>query len=186
MPRASTWMFDVVGERNLLRVDGEDALAALHVGTVDDDAAIEAAGAQQRGIEHVGTVGRGDEDDAFVRLEAVHLDEQLVQRLLALVVAAAEAGAAMAADRVDLVDEDDAGRVLLALLEQVADARGADADEHLDEVRAADREERHVGLAGDGAREQRLAGARASPSAARPWECGRRASGTSAAPSGTR
>ena len=58
-------------------------------------------------------------------LEAVHLDEQLVQRLLALVVAAAEAGAAMAADGVNLVDEDDAGRVLLALLEQVAHAADA-------------------------------------------------------------
>ena len=149
-------------------MDGEDALAALHVGTVDDDAAVEAAGTQQRRIEHVGPVGRGDEDDAFVRLEAVHLDEQLVERLLALVVAAAEAGAAMAADGVDLVDEDDAGRVLLALLEQVADARGADADEHLDEVGAADREERHVGFARDRAREQRLAGSREGPSAARP------------------
>jgi hypothetical protein len=93
-------------------------------------------------------------------LEAVHLDEQLVERLLALVVAAAHAGAAVAADGVDLVDEDDAGRVLLALLEQVADARRADADEHLDEVRARDREERHARLAGDGAGEQRLAGAR--------------------------
>ena len=149
-------------------MDGEDAFAALHVGTVDDDAAIEAAGAQQRRVEHVGTVGRGDEDDAFVRLEAVHLDEQLIQRLLALVVTAAEAGAAMTADGVDLVDEDDAGRVLLALLEQIADARRADADEHLDEVGAADREERHVGFAGDRAREQRLAGAREGPSAARP------------------
>ena len=138
----------------------EDAFAALHVGTVDDDAAIEAAGAQQRRIEHVRAVGRGHQDDAFVALEAVHLDEQLVQRLLALVVAAAEPGAAMAADGVNLVDEDDAGRVLLALLEQVADAAGADADEHLDEVRAADREERHVGLAGNGAREQRLARSR--------------------------
>ena len=96
----------------------------------------------------------------FVRLEAVHLDEQLVQRLLALVVPAAEARAAVAADGVDFVDEHDAGCVLLALLEQIADAAGADADEHLDEVRAADREERHVGLAGDGAGEQRLAGAR--------------------------
>ena len=150
----------VVGHRNLARVDAENALAPLDVGTVHDDAAIEAARAEQRRIEHVGPVGRGDEDDAFVRLEAVHLDEQLVERLLALVVAAAEAGAAMTADGVDLVDEDDAGRVLLALLEQVAHARGADADEHLDEVGAADREERHVGLAGDGAREQRLAGSR--------------------------
>jgi hypothetical protein len=36
--------------------------------------------------------------------------------------------------RVDLVHEDDAGRVLLGLLEEVADAAGADTDEHLDEV----------------------------------------------------
>ena len=95
-----------------------------------------------------------------VGLEAVHLDQHLVQRLLALVVAAAEAGAALAADRVDFVDEDDAGRVLLRLLEHVAHARRADADEHLDEVGAGDREERHLGLAGDRLGEQRLAGAR--------------------------
>ena len=50
----------------------------------------------------------------FVRLEAVHLDEQLIERLLALVVSAAEAGAAVTSNRVNLVDEDDARRVLLA------------------------------------------------------------------------
>jgi hypothetical protein len=110
-----------------------------------------------RRVEHVGAVGRGDDDDALVGLEAVHLDEELVQRLLALVVTAAEARAAVATDGVDLVDEDDAGRVLLALLEEVAHAARADADEHLDEVRARDAEEGHAGLAGDGAREQRLA-----------------------------
>src|SRR6266513_4827644 len=95
----------------------------------------------------------------LLRLEAVHLDQQLVQRLLALVIAAAETGAAMAADRVDFVDEDDAGRILLGLFEHVADAAGADADEHLDEVRSRDREEGHVGFTGDRARDQRLAGA---------------------------
>ena len=90
--------------------------------------------------------------------EAVHLDQQLVEGLLALVVAAAQAGAALAADRVDLVDEDDARAVLLGLLEQVAHPGGADADEHLDEVRAGDGEERHAGLAGHRAGQQRLAG----------------------------
>ena len=155
-------------------------------GTADDHAAVEAAGAQQRGIEHVGTVGGGDEDDAFVRLEAVHLDEQLVQGLLALIVSAAEAGAAMAADGVDFVDEDDAGGVLLALLEQVADAAGADADEHLDEVRTGDGEERHVGFAGDGAGEQGLAGSRRSDQQHALGNACRRASGTSAARAGTR
>ena len=151
---------DAAAERDLAGVNLEDADRGRADRARHDDAAIEPARAQQRGIEHVRPVGRSDDDDAVVGLEAVHLDEQLVERLLALVVTAAEAGAAMATDRVDLVDEDDARRVLLALLEQVANAARADADEHLDEVRAADREERHAGLARDRAREQRLAGAR--------------------------
>ncbi len=150
---------DVGRERHLADVDAQDLLAADEVGVRDHDLAVETARAQQRGIEHVGPVGRGDDDDAFVLLEAVHLDQQLVQRLLALVVAAAEAGAAMAADRVDFVDEDDAGRVLLGLLEHVAHAARADADEHFDEVRTGDGEERHVGFARHRASGQRLTGA---------------------------
>src|SRR5207248_116740 len=75
-------------------------------------------------------------------------------------VAAAEARATMAADGVDLVHEHDAGRRLLRLLEEVAHARGADADEHLDEIRSRDREERDARLTGDGTREQRLTGTR--------------------------
>ena len=160
----------------------EDALAAAHVGARHRDAAVEATGTQDGRVEHVGAVGRRDDDDALVRLEAVHLDEELVQRLLALVVTAAEACAAVTTDGVDLVDEDDAGRVLLALLEEVAHAARADADEHLDEVGARDAEERNARFTGDGAREQRLAGARRAHHAARPWGCGRRGAGTSSGP----
>ena len=112
---------------------------------------VEASGAQQRGVEDVGPVGGSDQDDALVRLEAVHLDQQLVEGLLALVIAAAQAGAALAADGVDFIDEDDAGRVLLALLEKIADAASADADEHFYEVRTGNGEERNVGFAGNGA-----------------------------------
>src|SRR6185436_17970806 len=78
-----------------------------------------------------------------------------------LVVAAAEADAlrARAPDGVELVDEDDRRRGLLGGLEQVADARRADADDRLDELRRGDREERHVRLPRDGLGQQRLAGA---------------------------
>ena len=150
---------DLLVERLALDVDLEDLEAALHVRAVEDDLAVEAARAQQRRVEHVGAVGGGDDDHVGVRVEAVHLDQDLVEGLLALVVRAAQAGAALAADRVDLVDEDDARAVALGLVEQVAHAAGADADEHLDELGAGDAEEGHAGLAGDGAREQRLAGA---------------------------
>jgi hypothetical protein len=51
-------------------------------------------------------------------------------------VAAAQASAAVAAHGIDLVHENDARRRLLRLLEQVAHAACADADEHLDEVGA--------------------------------------------------
>ena len=176
---------DLPRQRLAAGVDLEDLPAADAVGPVDDDLAVEAAGAQQRRVEDVGPVGGGDQDDVVLHLEAVHLDEQLVQRLLALVVAAAEAGAAVAPDGVDLVHEDDAGAVLLGLLEQVAHARGADADEHLDEVRAGDREERHAGLAGDRAREQRLAGARRARTGARPWGFAPRGPGISSGSRGT-
>src|SRR4029453_189604 len=47
---------------------------------------VEAARAQQRRGEHVGPVGRRDQDHAAAHVEAVHLDQQLVEGLLALVV----------------------------------------------------------------------------------------------------
>src|SRR3989337_1447988 len=77
---------------------------------------------EKRRVEHVGAVGGGHDDDVGVRVEAVHLDQDLVQRLLALVVRAAEAGAALATDRVDLVHEDDAGAVALGLVADAAHA----------------------------------------------------------------
>src|SRR4029450_9147440 len=73
--------------------------------------------------------------------------------------AAAHAMAAMTTYRVDFVDENDARRGFLALLEHVAGARGADAHEHFNEIRAADGEERHVSFTRDGARQQSLASA---------------------------
>src|SRR5256885_17265455 len=72
---------------------------------------------------------------------------------------AAHAVSAMTAYRVDFVDENNAWRGFLALFEHVANARRADADEHLHEIGAADREERHVSFSRDGARQQGLASA---------------------------
>ena len=148
---------DLAGQRLALGVQLEDLPAPGAERRVDGDLAVETAGPQERGVEDVGPVGGRDDDHAVGGLEAVHLDQQLVERLLALVVAAADARAAVPADRVDLVDEDDRRRPLLGLAEEIADAARADADEHLDEVRSRDREERHIGFPRDRAREQRLA-----------------------------
>jgi len=140
-------------------VDAQDGQAAVEVGRVEQHLAVEAPGAQQRSVQDLRPVGGREHDHAGVGLEAVHLHEELVQRLLALLVHLAHGDAAGATDGVELVDEDDAGRLLLGLLEEVAHARGSHAHEHLHELAAGELEEGHARLAGHGAGEQRLAGA---------------------------
>ena len=151
---------DVAGKGLALGVHADYLLAALDVGAVHRDLPVEAAGTQKRWVQDVGAVGGSDEDHGLVLLEAVHLHQQLVERLLALVVPAAQARAALAAHRIDLVDEDDGGSCGFGLLEEVTHAACAHAHEHLHEVRARDGEERHAGLARHGLGQKRLARSR--------------------------
>ena len=150
----------VGAQRHLAHVHVQDLLAAADVGQRHIDLAVETARAQQGGVQDVGAVGGGHHDHTQVGLETVHLDQHLVEGLLAFVVATAQAGATLAADRVDFVDEDDAGRVLLGVLEHVAHTGRAHADEHFDEVGTRDAEERHLGFTGNALGQQRLAGTR--------------------------
>ena len=149
----------VLGDLDLAGVHLEDLLAALEVGQLHGHAPVKAAGPRERGVERFGAVRGGEDDDAVVALEAVHLGQQLVERLLALIIAA-ELPVALFADGVDLVDEHDAGGFLLGLPEQVAHLARAHADEHLHEFRAGDGEKRHVCLARNGLGQHRLAGSR--------------------------
>mmetsp|Transcript_44090 Transcript_44090/g.104970 ORF Transcript_44090/g.104970 Transcript_44090/m.104970 type:complete len:408 (+) Transcript_44090:772-1995(+) len=152
-------LVEAVAQLDLLQVNLVDLEAAANVGLVDLDLPVEPARAEEGGVEDVGTVRPRQHHNPSQRVEPVHLDEELVEGVLALVVAASgeAALAARAADRVDLVDEHDARRVRPRLGEEVADARRAHAHEHLDEVRPRDREERHARLARHGLGEQRLA-----------------------------
>src|SRR5688500_3295542 len=152
---------DVGRENDLLCVNLEDRFAAFHVRAVHYDLAVEAAGPQQGGIQDFRTIGRRHDDHGFARIEAIHLDQKLIQRLLTLVMSTHRAAdPAGLAQCVQLIDEDNARRLRLGLLEQVAHTRGTNAHEHLDELGAIDREEGHAGFPRDRAREQRLPGTR--------------------------
>ena len=132
--------------------------------TIDDYLSVESPRTEERRIEDVWSVRCCNEDDVVLEFKPIHLDEQLVERLLPFIVASAHAGAPMATDRINLVHEDDAWRRFLGLPEQISDTRCTHTDEHLDEVAAADRKERNPCLTRDGASEQRL------PSSGRPVE----------------
>ena len=146
-------------EFDLLHMHPEDLLAAIHIGKGNRHLAVKAARTEQCGIENIGTVCRGDDDDTLLRIEAIHLHQKLVERLFALVVPAAHAVAAMASDSVDFIDEDEAGSVFTTLFKHVADSARTDPNKHFHEVRTGDGEEWHIRLTGNGAGEQGLAGA---------------------------
>jgi hypothetical protein len=137
----------------------EDRLATPEIGPVHDHLAVEAPRPQQRRIQDLRPVRGRHQDHGRAGVEAVELREELVQGLLALVVGRdSPEPAAGPADRVDLVDEHDARRALARLLEELPHPRGPEPHEHLDELARVQREEGHVRLSRDGAREQRLAG----------------------------
>ena len=114
----------------------QDRQAPVEVGRVEHDLAVEATGAQQRAVEHVGPVGRGEQDHARVGLEAVDLDSSWLS-----VCSRSSLTTPRCTPRWRPIASISSmntmhGALRLRLLEQVAHARGSDADEHLDEVAA--------------------------------------------------
>ena len=139
-------------------MDFQNIFTPADIGIADGDLAVKTAGAQKRGVENIGAVGCRDDDDAFVGAETVHFHEQLVKRLFAFIVTAAHAGASVAADGVDFINEDNRRGVFLCLVEQVADTRSADTDIHFYEIGTGNREERNVRFAGNRTRKQGFTG----------------------------
>ena len=72
-------------------------------------------------------VGSGDHDDGFVLLEAIHFHKKLIKCLLHVLLIAV---AALAADSVEFIDENDGWFLLPCSSEELSDAFSANADEH--------------------------------------------------------
>src|SRR5271156_4793457 len=71
----------------------------------------------------------------------------------------ADSGETVAAHGIKLIDKDDGRRAFLCLIEKIADPRGSNAYEHLNELGARGGKKRDACLAGHGAGQKRLSGA---------------------------
>src|SRR5262249_61939638 len=89
---------DTFGELHFLGVHPQNFFAPFNVRKVDSDLAIKTARTEQCGIEHVGSVRRGDNDHTLLSVKAVHFNEQPIQRLLAFVIPATNTGTPAAAN----------------------------------------------------------------------------------------
>ena len=133
---------------------------AFQIRTLHDDPPVKPSRTKQRLVEDFRTVGGSQDHKTFGRIKTIHLRQQGVQRLFPLVVSSAVSGVTALTDGVHLIDENDTRRHGLGLLKQVTHTGRADADEHLHEVRTAQREERHIGLTGHRLGQQGLTGSR--------------------------
>ena len=134
--------------------------AATNIGFIEHHLAIKTPWTQQRRVKHIGPVGGSDDHHVGLLIKAIQLYQQLVERLLALIIAPRARIVALAANRVDFIDKDDTWRVLFGLLKKVAHSRRADAHEHLDKLRTADAVESDVRFTSHRARNERFACAR--------------------------
>src|SRR5207253_1752091 len=95
-------------ERLPARMYSQNRESTDRVRQVEVNLAVEAAGSEQGIVQHVGSVGGSQNNHVRARVKAVHFDQNLVERLLALLVSDPHRAAAFASDRVDLVHKDDA------------------------------------------------------------------------------
>ena len=129
-------------------MQAQNRLTALDIRQADIHLTVETARTQKRGVENVGAVGRGNDNYAVVRAEAIHFNEQLVQRLFPFIVTAAKSGAAMTSNGVNLVNKHDGRLFFLCLVKQITHTGGADANIQLHKVGTGNGEERYIRLTG--------------------------------------
>ena len=112
-------------------VDIENGKPPLDIGSVNRNLPIKAARAHQGRVEHIGTVGCRDDNDAAISLEPIHFGEQLVEGLLPLIISSTNAGTTLTANGIDFIDKDQAGTVFLGTFKQIPHATGTNTNEHL-------------------------------------------------------
>mmetsp|Transcript_11735 Transcript_11735/g.25389 ORF Transcript_11735/g.25389 Transcript_11735/m.25389 type:complete len:356 (+) Transcript_11735:1192-2259(+) len=136
----------------------ENLATTLEIRKIDHNAAVKTTRTKQCLVKNVCAIRGGNHNNAIILLKPVHLHEHLIQSLLSLVVSTRKPSTALAPNSVDLVDEDNARRVLLCVCKQITHARSTHTYKHLHKFRARDRKERHSGLSSHCTRKQRLSG----------------------------
>jgi len=143
-------------------VDLKNFFPAPDIGQGNHHLAVKAARPQQGWIQHVRTVGSSDDDDARMAFETVHFHQQLIQGLFPFVVAAAQARTPLPPNRINFINEEDAGRMLLGVFEHVPDPGCPYADKHFHEIGTGNGEKGYLGFPGDSPGQQSLPRPRAA------------------------
>ncbi len=135
-----------VVQMHILGVHLENRNSSLQIRLIHYDPSVKTARAKQRFVQNFRTVGGSQHQNSLGGVKAVHLGKQLIQRLLPLLVAAAVFIVPAPADRVNLINKYNAGRILGGLLKQIPHPGSAHAHVQFDKIRTGERKERNLRL----------------------------------------
>src|SRR5258706_10308859 len=116
-------------QRHIARMDFENSQSSIPAWSIYGDTAVKTARAQQGYVESIRTVGGRYHNHGLARIKTIHLHQQLVECLFAFIVGI-DACCTLPTYGVDLINEDDTGRCLLCLIEEVTYAAGTHANQH--------------------------------------------------------
>lgn len=140
-------------------VHTQDGLPAFQIGQFHLDAPVKASGAQQGLVQCLRPVGGSQNHNTLAAVKTIHLRQQLIQGLFALIIPR-EAVVALLSDGINLINKNNAGGLFIGLLEQVAHLGRSHSDKHLDKLRTGYGKKRHFGLTGHGTGYQGLSRSR--------------------------
>ena len=138
---------EIRSQFNFAQMHLKDFLTLIQVRQINVNLTVKTTGPHQSLVQNIGPVGRSQDNHPAVGVKTIHLRQQLIERILPLIVGR-ETGilAPGTSHRIDFIDKHDAGSFFLGLAEQIPHTGSTDSNEHFDEIRARNREERHIGL----------------------------------------
>ncbi len=152
---SDNFKIQVIGQFQVPGVDFKDFHPAVQIGFVHHDLPVKTPGAQKRFVQHIRSIGGRQYHHAFIGIKTVHLHQELIQCLLAFIMAAHHHGtAALAADGIQFVNKNNTRRLGPGLLKKIPHPGRTDAHKHFDKIRAADVKKRHARLPGYGPGQQ--------------------------------
>mmetsp|Transcript_26590 Transcript_26590/g.48252 ORF Transcript_26590/g.48252 Transcript_26590/m.48252 type:complete len:366 (-) Transcript_26590:152-1249(-) len=137
---------------------GQNTGPSLKVGQVYSNFTVKTSGTKKGCIKNIHAIGGCNSDDSRVSIETVHLHQNLIDGLFSLIITSSKTCTTLPSDGINLINENNAGRILLRLRKDITNTRGTHTHKHLHKFRTRNRDKWHTGLSGHSLGQERFTG----------------------------
>lgn len=133
-------------KRKIEKMKIENMLEEENIRVRKKEMKVEKEWKKERRIKKVGKVGGRNKDDRLIGLKKVNIEKKMVESMLEIVIEEEKKGEKMKEKRIDLIDEDNEGRIIIGMLKNIEEEDWEEKEENLKKVRKGNGEERKIGL----------------------------------------